>query len=304
MPQQAVRMSATNRPRRAIIAVIAVAAVAAAIAFMGFGWHRGARSMEKNGACAGDVECGAGRVCARGGCLPLIGTESAADWRASLDAQLSPQSAWRPRPSYGEKWVFADVCPIPLGPAEPLEEAKLSLVHQTRVFEILSDRLRIHVQRREKGERWLEAMRLVVPVAGAIDPKRVCASGEVSQVEIARGRPGTLNVGLKQTVPAGAIAAATVSVETELPPAGRDGLRTLKIPLEPAAEGAIAVTAAAVPLGTDVARMGGPAPYRQRLLAGHAVYYWRHANERATAAIAFDLRTAGGTELSMEEIKP
>ena len=298
-------MRASNRSKIVIIASIAIVAVAAAaFLFMWSGWRRGAEPVEKNGACAGDTECGAGRICARGGCLTLIGTESAADWRASLDAQFSPQSAWRPRAAFGEKWVFADVCPIPVGPAEPLEEAKVSLVHQTRVFEILSDKLRIHVQRREKGERWLEAMRFVVPVAGSIDPKRVCASDEVSQIEIARGRSDTLNVALKQTVPAGAIAAATVSVETALPPADRSGLRTLKLPLEPVAEGAIAVTVAAVPLGADVARMAGPAPFRQRLLPGFAVYYWRHTAERGTAAIAFDLRATRPAELSLEEIKP
>jgi hypothetical protein len=233
-----------------------------------------------------------------------MGSERASDWRADLAAQLSPKSTWRPRPTYGEKWVFADVCPIPSGPAAPLEDGKVSLVHQTRVFEILADKLRIHVQKREKGARWLEAMQLVFPTGGPIDLKRACASAEVSQAEVARGRPDTLNVALKQTVPAGALASAAVSIETELPPAGRDGFRTLKIPLEPVADSAIAITAAAVPLGANIARMGGPAPVRQRLLSGFVVYYWRHTKERGTAAIAFDLRAAGGAQLSLDDIKP
>jgi hypothetical protein len=95
-----------------------------------------------------------------------------------------------------------------------------------------------------------------------------------------------------------------VSVETELPPADSDGFRTVKIPLEPVADDAVAVTAVAVPLGADVARMGGPAPARQRLLPGFVVYYWRHTAERGTVAIAFDLRAAGGAELSLDDIKP
>jgi hypothetical protein len=286
-----------------IIAVI-IAVVAAVAAFMLFGWRRGAEPVEKNGGCAKDLDCGAGRICARDGCLPLIGSESALDWRADLAAQLSPKSTWHPRPAYGEKWVFADVCPIPYGPAAPLEEGKVSLVHQTRVYEILANKLRIHVQKREKGARWLEAMRLVFPIGEPVDLKRACASSEVSQAEVARDRPDTLNVALKQTVPAGALASVTVSVETELPPADREGLRTLKIPLEPVADGAVAITVAAVPLGADIARMGGPAPARQRLLSGFVVYYWRHTKERGTVAIAFDLRKAGAAELSFEDIKP
>jgi hypothetical protein len=304
VPQQPVRLSAASRSKRVIVAAIVAVVVAAVVAFILFGWRRGAEPMEKNEGCAKDIDCGAGRICALNGCLPLISSERASNWRADLAAQLSPKSTWHPRPTYGEKWVFADVCPIPTGTAAPLEEGRVSLVHQTRVFEILADKVRIHVQKRERGARWLEAMRLVFPIGGPLDLKRACASAEVSQAEVARGRTDTLSVALKQTVPAGALASATVSVETELPPAGRDGLRTLKIPLEPVADGAIAVTVAAVPLGANIARMGGPAPARQRLLSGFVAYYWRHSKERGTVAIAFDLRAAGAAKLSLDDIKP
>ena len=135
-------MGGTNRSKRMIIIVIAAIVVVAAVVTLS-GWRRGYEPIKKNGGCAADVDCGATRICAKGGCLPIIGGESAAAWRADLDAQLAPKSAWRPRPAYGEKWVRADVCPIQAGSAAPLDPGKVSLVHQTRVIEILGDRLRI-----------------------------------------------------------------------------------------------------------------------------------------------------------------
>jgi hypothetical protein len=284
--------------------VVAAVVVFAVAAVMTNRWRGGPGPNEKKGGCEQDLDCGAGRVCARGGCLPLIGGEDARAWRAELDAQLAPQSTWRPRPAYGDKWVFADVCPVPAGAAEPLEEAKVALVSQTRVYEIRPDRLRVHLRKREKGARWLEAMRFQFPAVAAVDLKRACASPEVSNAEIRPGRPAALEVQLRQTVPAGAIAAATVSIEADLPAAGRDGTRTLKIPLEPIAGDAVAFTLVALPLGTHVAQMGGPSPLRQRLLPGFAVYYWRHALQPGTVAIVFDARRAPATaELPLGEIK-
>ena len=296
-------MGATNRSKRAIIAVIAVIVVVAVVVMLS-GWRRGAEPIKKNVGCAADVDCGAGRVCAKGGCLPIIGGESAAGWRADLDAQLAPKSTWRPRPAYGEKWVHADVCPIQAGPAAPLDPVKVSLVYQARVVEVLGDKLRIHLQKREKGTRWLEAMRFLFPVGGSVELKRACASAEVSHAEVRQGRSGILDVALKQTVPAGALASAAVSVEADLPPADREGLRTLKIPLEPVDGDGVAITAVALPLGANVARMGGPAPFRQRLLPGFVAYYWRHTVRPGAVAIAFDLRAAVAAELSLDDIKP
>ena len=303
MPQKNVRMGATNGSKRAIVAVVALAVLAAAVV-MFLGWRRDPEPMEKNAGCAADVDCGAGRVCARGGCLPIIGGESAAAWRADLSAQLAPKSTWLPRPAYGEKWVRADVCPVPPGAAAPLEPAKVSLVHQTRVFEILADKIRIHLQKKERGTRWLEAMRFLFPVGGPVALKRACASAEVSHAEVRQGRPGIVDVALAQTVPAGALASATVSVEVDLPPADREGTRTLKIPLEPVGGEGVALTVVAVPLGAHVARMGGPAPERQRLLRGFAAYYWRHTAEAGAVAIAFTLRTPATEQLSLDEVKP
>jgi hypothetical protein len=303
VPQQNVRMGARSGSKRVIVAVIAVIVVAAA-AFMLFGWRPGPEPIKKSAGCTADVDCGAGRVCAKGGCLPIIGGESVAGWRADLDAQLAPKSIWRPRPVYGEKWIHAEVCPIQPGDAEPLEPAKVSLVRQTRVFEILGDRLRVHVEKREKGARWLEAMRFLFPIGGPVDLKRACASVEVSHAEVQKGRSEIVEVALKQTVPVGAVASATVSAEVDLPPADGEGMVTLKIPLEPVVGDAVATTVVAVPLGANVARMGGPAPVRQRLLTGFAAYYWRHTAEPGAVAIAFAFRAPVAAELSLDEVKP
>jgi hypothetical protein len=113
-----------------------------------------------------------------------------------------------------------------------------------------------------------------------------------------------VDVALKQTVPAGAVASATISAEVDLPPADREGMMTLKIPLEPVGGDAVAITVVAVPLGADVARMGGPAPARQRLLTGFAAYYWSHTGEPGAVAIAFSFRGPVAAELSLDEVKP
>lgn len=304
MPQQTVRMGTAKGSRRAFVAVVVTLSVATAAGAALFAWRADEEPAKNGSGCSGNVDCGAGRVCARGGCLPIIGAEDADDWAAQMGAQLARGAAWSPRPAFGEEWTRAGVCPIPLGRAEPLEEDKVSLVHQARVFEIRADGLRIHLQKRERGTRWIDAMRFPFPSGTRVDPRRACASAEVLAAELAKGRADTLDVALKRAAPAGAIAAATVSVETELPPADGEGRRTLEIPLEPATDGAVAVSIAAVPLGAHVSSMGGPAPERQRLLSGFAAYYWRHSGERGTVVIVFELRAAGDAELPVGDLKP
>jgi hypothetical protein len=299
-----VRIGAETGSKRKLVGIViaAVILVCAAVAIM-CRWWSGSEPVKKIGRCAEDADCGAGRLCARGGCLPIIGSEGLGAWRTELDEQAKPDSGWRPHPEYGERLVATDTCPIPVGSAEPLEATKVSLVHLARVIEIRREGLRVHVQLREKGARWMEAMRFTFPF-GPVDLSRACASRGVSHAAAVRDRPDALDVALRQTVPVGAAAAAAVTAEMALPPADRDGLRLLEIPLDPVSGDAVAVSVVAVPLGATIDRMGGPAPSRQRLLRSHVVYYWRHEVEQRKIVISISVEAASDTPLSLDDIKP
>jgi len=287
----------------AILIAVAVIGIACALAAKSI-WYADGDPKRIEMGCAVDDECGAGRLCARGGCLPLIGSERAIDWHADLDAQALSGAAWKPRAAYGEKLAFAQTCPAQIGRANLLDAGKLVLVQRAQVFELLGDRIRIYVQNRMRGLQWVEAIRFTFPAAGKIDPAKLCTSSNVSNVALVEKRADAVDAALTQSVPAGAVASAALSCEIDLPKAGADGLRALDIPLDPTTDDAPIVTVVALPLGTHVARMSGPEPSRERLLPGFAAYYWKHGRTRGRISISFAPKASSGLELALEEVKP
>jgi hypothetical protein len=298
-------MGAQRRSGR-VVAILIVAAVigAAGVFAVKRVWFADAGKQKKIAGCAVDGECGAGRFCARGGCLPLLGSERAIDWHADLDALELSGAAWKPRAAYGEKLARAQACPAKIGKAELLDAGKIVLVHRAQVFEVLGDRIRIYVQNRMRGFQWLEAMRVSFPSVNKINLQKLCSSSSVSNVATVDRHPDAVDAALAQAAPAGAVASAALSYETDLPKADADGLRTLEIPLESAMGEAPIVTVVALPLGTHVARMSGPEPSRERLLTGFVAYYWKHGKTRGQVSISFTSRALPGLELALEEVKP
>jgi hypothetical protein len=301
--RETIRMGTGGRPRRALVGVAAgVAIAAAAVVAALLMWGSDGAPSRRVG-CALDADCGAGRLCARGGCLPLTGAEDLRFWRAEVDAQLLRGATWRPRPSYGEKLAPAEACPAKLGKVNLLEPGKLSLVRRTHVFELFGDTARIHVQSRMRGLLWMEAIRFSFPTVKRINLARLCSSPTVAQVAMEAGRADVVDAALTQAAPAGTVASAALSLEIDLPRADADGFRTFAFPLDPAAGDGTVVTVLALPLGTDVAQMTGPVPGRQRLLTGYVAYYWSH--DLSKREVSVSLKTpAVAAGLSVAELKP
>ena len=305
MHRETVRMGATGRPRLAVAIWIAAAiAAAGALAIALLLWRADHGARPGGAGCEVDADCGAGRLCARGGCFPLARSESARDWRTDLDAMSLAGPSWRPRETYGERLTRAAACPPKAAEANPLAQGKISLVLRTQVIEVRGGAMRIHVQNRMRGALWVEALRFAFPGVRRIDPGRMCASEGVAGISLEEGRPGAVDAALVQSVPAGSVASAALSLEVDLPKPDRDGLRTLEIPLEPAPPDAAIVTVLALPLGTNVARLSGAEPSRQRLLPGFVAYYWRHAAVPGRVSVSFASKVAPGAELALDEVKP
>jgi hypothetical protein len=304
MPQHTVRMGVHRRPGRAIaigIAAVLVAGGAFAIAYIRFA---GGSTEKRRMGCEADADCGAGRMCARNGCFPLAGTESADVWRADLNALQQLATSWRPRAAFGEKLASPQACPAAAAKANLLDPNKIALVHRTQIVEVGGERLRLLVQSKMRGMQWVEAMRFSFPGVRRIDPTRLCASAAVAGVAFDARRPDTVDAELVQSVPAGSVATATLSLEVDLPRADKDGLRAIEIPLASAPGEAAIVTVLALPLGTDVAKLSGPAPSRQRLLPGFVAYYWNHGKKPGKVTISLAIKPSRGLELSLDDVKP
>lgn len=308
---QGVRLGGGDGPRLPPLWLMAAGGAAVvAIAVVIIVLSRGGKAETAATGCRSDAECGEGRICAAGGCLFLLASEHPGIWRDDVAAQADGGVAWTQRPSAGESLLSTATCPAPVRKLVAPDEGKLTLLAKVIVYTVDQGRLRVYQYRRSKGEIWYDVMRFWFPDLKRLDTAQSCLSSELVALGPGqgsfRGAPSKLvDAQLKQAAPTGKTVAGAVSVATDLPPADAGGFRTLSFGLDPVyLDGARFRTVVALPLGSDVASLGGPPPDDQRLLKGFFAYYWEHRDAAAKVSVRFREPAVIRERLAVEQINP
>lgn len=310
MAHENVRMGSPRAglPWKVIAIGVAIALVVATVAFLMV--PASEQDADRRPGCDTDDDCKPGTSCIARGCLIMLSAESPDLWREDVRDQLDPAVPWQPRSKFGEKLQLADRCPAPAGKGIKPDESRVSRVLKVTVYEVDAEHLRIHQQVKAKGDLWLDALRLWFPTVGELSPKQICVSPEVDSVSIGQGRwrgksARRVDLLLKRAVPAGTITGAAINIESPLPPASPEGLRTLELGLDPVFESAAAEhTVFAVPLGAYVTTIDGPPPTDQRLLSGYVAYYWEHGKSGSEVAVRFQVPAKTTRRLELTELNP
>lgn len=260
--------------------------------------------------CGRNDKCPPNAICAAGGCLILLSSEYRDLWKEDIAAQLDAGIPWKPRATFGERYITTPDCPAEAGEVDPPDEGVLQPVAEVRLVWFDEKSMHLHEQIRTKGSMWFDAIRFWLPPGLAVDAGSICASEGVTHISLGTGsrrkeKAPCVDASLAQAAPVGKIAKAAISVETEPPEADGEGYRLLVLHLEPTkGEEAEAHTVMVFPLGSDLVAIEGPPPARQRLLNGYAAYYWRHGDEPSEIALRFRLPQAVIAELDPTQISP
>lgn len=265
------------------------------------------RGEEPSGECQSDADCRARHICLSGGCAPLLASQDPLVWHADLDEQLAKGANWTPPLEPGETIPAAATCPAPRGTVAPSEPGKVRTLVDMSIYEVRAEALRIHRYIKAIGSIWVDNLGFDFPRRLKIDPLDVCSGPSVSHVSVLQGvsesLPGQVLTKLRQAVPSETPTAASVSVRFDPPSQNPDGTLTLTVPLSAASRNITQVTVIALPIGTQVESMRGPAPTKQRLLHGFFAYYFDHARP---SEIAISYRTSQPTtgELDIPTVRP
>ncbi len=272
--------------------------------------QHGESKIDKTRGCESNGDCARGSMCAAGGCLVMLSSEHLGMWREDINAQLDAGVPWHPLSAFGEKIAPTPICPAAQGKVTSPDKKHTTPKIDVTVYEIDVNGIRIHKQQKVQGTMWLDSMRFWFPGEKTLLTKDLCVSASVDKVVLARktahGYPGTrVDVSLRQSVPVGAVAAATLTALNDLPGENKDEARTLSFPLPPVTRpDAIARTVLALPLGADLLSIEGPPPIRQRLLTGYVAYYWTHGDSQSDVTVVFRVPSAKMGKLDLDELNP
>lgn len=260
--------------------------------------------------CRSDHICAQGQICAAGGCLLLIPSESESMWLDDIAAQLNPATPWQPMNAFGERLLAPSLCPPSSGKTSAPAESKTELLAQIRVFELRDAHIRIYQHLRAKSSVWLDTLRFWFDDRGEFTPSAVCASSNINRIHSGtKRRLGKkmryVDAALHQTVPSGATATGAIAIRHELPDQQGDELRALTFTLNPQGlDSTKTRTVVTLPLGSDLEAIEGPPPDEQRLLVGFAAYYWNHPATKSRVTIRFRVPTAASAKLDMSSLNP
>lgn len=240
----------------------------------------------------------------------MLSSEHLGMWREDINAQLDAGVPWHPLSAFGEKIAPTPICPAVQGKVTSPDKKHTTPKIDVTVYEVDVKGIRIHKQKKVQGTMWLDSMRFWFPGEKTLLTKDLCVSASVDKVALApktaHGYPGTrIDVSLRQSVPVGAVAAATLTVLNDLPKENDLKTRTLSIPLQPiTSPEAIARTVIAFPLGADLLSIEGPPPIRQRLLTGYVAYYWTHGDSQSDVTVVFRVPKTKMGNLDLDELNP
>jgi len=259
-----------------------------------------------DGRCANDAACGPGRICAAGGCLPLLASEHRGIWRDDLNAQLDAGVKWSPKRRSGVRLLPSTRCPAKRGKVETPPLDKMREVSRIDVFEVGREEILRHLQVSAEGSVWIDAMRLRFPPMKILDMDRICASDAVVAIAAGKDADGPfVDVSLKNAAPAGNTATAAVALRLAPPTPDPAGVSTLTFELAPGPEGSGEHhTVLAVPLGADVDAIEGAAPSRQQLLTGFAAYCFEPPKKRREVRVRYRTDRAREGALDITEVAP
>ncbi len=260
--------------------------------------------------CESNGDCARGSMCAAGGCLVMLSDEHLGMWRDDIMAQIDAGVPWRPLSAFGEKIAPTPICPATEGKVTSPDKKHTTPKVAVTVYEVDLDWIKVHKQQKVQGTMWLDSIRFWFPGKKTLQTTDLCVSASVDRVALARktahGYQGTrVDTSLRQSVPVGAVAAATLTARSDLPEEKKDGMRTLSFPLPPVTgREAIARTVLAVPLGADLSSIEGPPPIKQRLLTGYVAYYWTHGDTQSDVTVVFRVPRTKMGNLDLDELNP
>ena len=260
--------------------------------------------------CESNSDCARGSMCAAGGCLVMLSSEHLGMWHDDIMAQLDAGAPWHPLSAFGEKIAPTPICPAKKGKVTSPDKKHTTPKAAVTVYEIDVDRLKVHKQQKVQGTMWLDSIRFWFPGEKTLSAADLCVSASVDKVALTsktvNGYRGTrIDTSLRQSVPVGAVAAATLTAMNDLPKEDELEARTLSFPLAPiAGREAIARTVIALPLGADLLSIEGPPPIRQRLLTGYVAYYWTHGDSQSDVTIVFRVPDTKMGKLDLDELNP
>ena len=294
--------------RKTLIILLVAGLVVGAIISVFLLRGQGAQDEKKRG-CEEDADCRPGSMCASGGCLILLSSESPVMWRDWISSQVDAGVDWSPLPSYGEKIAPTRGCPAKVGEVHEITPEIVIPKTSVFVYEVDADGIRQYQQRKVTGRQWLESMRFWFELPD-LPAEKLCVSESVAAVRLFPEKRASVqgtgvDVQLGQAVTVGAVAAATLSCEMPLPDGDADEVRTLDLRLEAVTgAGDKARSVLAVPLGADVLSIEGPLPTHQRLLTGYVAYYWTHGETPTEISVRLRVPDYVTKPLDLNELNP
>jgi hypothetical protein len=266
--------------------------------------------VEKKGpsGCQSAEECGAGQLCAAGGCAVLLPGESAELWRDDIAAQLDAGVAWKPPRAWAEKLLLPLTCPATAGTVDAPQQGQTQVTSSIAIHELGEEWVTVHKQQQIISSIWIDAIRFWITGTDRIDPATICASSEVVRVmpgeaTLRGAKTPFVDAALRSAAPASTPAAAMISVRHPHGPPDLDGFHTLDLSLGPVLEkDHKGETIVVLPLGSDLTAIHGPGPTRQRLLTGSISYHWEHGSEPEKTSVLYRIQPRKGERLDLSEL--
>ncbi|MBN2802479.1 MAG: hypothetical protein JXR91_05260 [Deltaproteobacteria bacterium] len=263
--------------------------------------------------CLGDGDCKGGYLCAAGGCITLLSDEIPSMWHDGLNRQSGEseksEEPWAPRPSYGIALIDASLCSGEY--RENLKASKnggvVTTEYAVTVIEVGANFVRTIKQAKSSSSMWLNRMSFNFdPLGDGEGEPLFCHSKNIDEISV-KNLSAVISVqaALSQSSPANAPAESSVSMRNSLTFSGKKKNTEISFSLSPVrGTDKKESTVLAIPLGTEIMAMSGPAPFKQRLLTGYVAYYWKNSSKRGVVSVKMKLPSKVKKSLDLREVKP